>query len=168
MKKDTQQLLRHWQEAVPNDRLAHLVRDTARAYTRALQARLAEHHVPFGHWAFLRILWHSDGLTQRELSVQAGVMEPTTFSAMKAMEALGYIERRQAPENKKNMYVYLTPKGRALQKKLVPLAEQTNQVSTQGLSAQEVQATRGVLLKLLENLAADEQLWVSKAADKSV
>jgi DNA-binding MarR family transcriptional regulator len=95
-------------------------------------------------------------------------MEPTTFSAMKAMEALGYIERRQAPENKKNMYVYLTPKGRALQKKLVPLAEQTNQVSTQGLSAQEVQATRGVLLKLLENLAADEQLWVSKAADKSV
>ena len=168
MKKDTQQLLRHWQEAVPNDRLAHLVRDTARAYTRALQARLAQHQVSFGHWAFLRILWHSDGLTQRELSVQAGVMEPTTFSAMKAMEALGYIERRQAPENKKNMYVYLTPKGRALQKKLVPLAEQTNQVSTQGLSAQEVQATRGVLLKLLENLAADEQLWISKAADKSV
>jgi hypothetical protein len=55
-----------------------------------------------------------------------------------------------------------------LQKKLVPLAEQTNQVSTQGLSAQEVQATRGVLLKLLENLAADEQLWASKVADKSV
>ena len=69
MKKDTQQLRRHWQEAVPNDRLAHLVRDTARAYTRALQARLAQHQVPFGHWAFLRILWHSDGLTQRELSV---------------------------------------------------------------------------------------------------
>jgi DNA-binding MarR family transcriptional regulator len=113
MKKDTQQLLRHWQEAVPDDRLAHLVRDTARAYTRALQARLAQHQVPFGHWAFLRILWHSDGLTQRELSVLAGVMEPTTFSAMKAMEALGYIERRQAPENKKNMYVYLTPQGRA-------------------------------------------------------
>ena len=167
MKKDTQQLLRHWQEAVPNDRLAHLVRDTARAYTRALQARLAQHQVPFGHWAFLRILWHSDGLTQRELSVLAGVMEPTTFSAMKAMEALGYIERRQAPETKKNMYVYLTPQGRALQQTLVPLAEQTNQVSTRGLSAQEVQATRSVLLKLLENLAADEQLWASKAVDNS-
>jgi DNA-binding MarR family transcriptional regulator len=162
MKKDTQQLLRHWQEAVPNDRLAHLVRDTARAYTRALQARLAQHQVPFGHWAFLRILWHGDGLTQRELSVRAGVMEPTTFAAMKAMEALGYIERRQSPENKKNMYVYLTPQGRALQKKLVPMAEQTNQVSTQGLTAQQVQATREVLLKLLENLAADEGQWSDK------
>jgi MarR family transcriptional regulator, organic hydroperoxide resistance regulator len=163
MKKDTQQLLRHWQEAVPNDRLAHLVRDTARAYTRALQARLAQHQVPFGHWTFLRILWHGDGLTQRELSVRAGVMEPTTFSAMKAMEALGYIERRQSPENKKNMYVYLTATGRALQKKLVPLAEQTNQVSTQGLSAAQIQSTREVLLKLLENLAADEHQWSDKA-----
>jgi DNA-binding MarR family transcriptional regulator len=103
---------------------------------------LAQHKVPFGHWAFLRILWHSDGLTQRELSVQAGVMEPTTFSAMKAMEALGYIERRQAPENKKNMYVYLTAKGRALQKKLVPLAEQTNQVSTQMVMAKGVQTNK--------------------------
>jgi hypothetical protein len=36
------------------------------------------------------------------------------------------------------------------------------------LSEHEVQTTRAVLLKLLENLAADEQLWASKAADKSV
>ena len=51
-----------------------------------MQARLAEHAVPFGHWTFLRILWERDGLTQRELSDQAGVMEPSTFAALKAME----------------------------------------------------------------------------------
>ena len=39
----TRQLLRHWQEAVPNDRLAHLVRDAGRAYTRALQLRSRGH-----------------------------------------------------------------------------------------------------------------------------
>jgi DNA-binding MarR family transcriptional regulator len=66
------------------------------------------------------------------------------------------------------MYVYLTPKGQALQKKLVPLAEQTNHVSTQGLSEQEVQTTRAVLLKLLENLAADEHQWASKGAGNAV
>jgi DNA-binding MarR family transcriptional regulator len=65
------------------------------------------------------------------------------------------------------MYVYLTPQGRALQQTLVPLAEQTNHVSTQGLSAQEMQATRAVLLKLLENLAADEHQWASKGSAKS-
>ena len=153
---ETRNILRHWQEAVPNDRLAHLVRDAGRAYTRALQLRLAEYGVPFGHWTFLRILWESDGLTQRELSDRAGVMEPTTFAAMKTMEALGYIERRQLPDNKKNMYVYLTPTGRALKKKLVPLAEDTNQVSVQDLSASDIQTTRRVLLTILSNLAQDE------------
>jgi DNA-binding MarR family transcriptional regulator len=49
--------------------------------------------VSFGHWAFLRILWETDGLTQRALSVEAGLMEPTTSSALAAMEALGYIRR---------------------------------------------------------------------------
>jgi len=154
----TRQLLRHWQEAVPNDRLAHLVRDAGRAYTRALQLRLADHGVPFGHWTFLRILWETDGLTQRQLSDRAGVMEPSTFAAMKNMEALGYIERRQLPDNKKNMYVHLTPLGRALKKKLVPLAEDTNQVSTQGLSTSDIQTTRRVLLAILSNLAQDEPL----------
>lgn len=153
---ETRNILRHWQEAVPNDRLAHLVRDAGRAYTRALQLRLARHEVPFGHWTFLRILWETDGLTQRELSDRAGVMEPTTFAAMKTMEALGYIERRQLPDNKKNMYVHLTPAGRALKKKLIPLAEETNRVSIQGISAADVQTTRRVLLAILENLAMDE------------
>ena len=92
----TQTILRHWREAVPDDRLAHLVKDATRALVRALQMRLAEHGVSFGHWTFLRILWEGDGLTQRELSEQAGVMEPTTFSALKAMERLGYITPQAA------------------------------------------------------------------------
>ena len=61
-----------------------------------------EHSVSFGHWAFLRILWERDGLNQRELSDQAGVMEPTTFSAIQAMEKLGYVTRVQRPDNRTN------------------------------------------------------------------
>src|ERR1700719_541880 len=90
-RRETAEMLRHWHESVPSDRLAHLVKDAARSMVRALQMRLAEHSVSFGHWTFLRILWETDGLTQRELSEQAGVTEPTTFSALKAMERLGYI-----------------------------------------------------------------------------
>ena len=95
---DTRTILRHWREAVPEDRLAHLIKDAARALVRSLSVRLAEHKVSFGHWSFLRILWEGDGLTQRELSEQAGVMEPTTFTALKAMERLGLVERRHAAQ----------------------------------------------------------------------
>ena len=156
MSNDIQNIIRHWREAVPNDRMAHLIRDTERAFRRALQIRLAEHAVPFGHWTFLRILWEADGLTQKELSERAGVMEPTTFTAMKAMEAQGYIVRTQLPTNKKNMYVYLTDEGRALKEKLVPMAVETNRVSAEGLLPEDVKAARKVLLAMIENLARDE------------
>jgi MarR family transcriptional regulator, organic hydroperoxide resistance regulator len=153
----SQLLLRHWREAVPNDRLAHLIRDVARAQMRALQQRLSAHGVSFGHWTFLRILWIEDGLTQRELSDLAGVMEPTTFSAVKAMEQMGLIERRQLPGNRKNIHVFLTPQGRALQKVLVPLAEEVNRLSVAGLPDKSVATVRKCLLAMIENLAAADQ-----------
>jgi MarR family transcriptional regulator, organic hydroperoxide resistance regulator len=149
-------MLRHWREAVPNDRLAHLVKDATRGLIRALTMRLAEHHVAFGHWAFLRILWETDGLTQRELSLQAGVMEPTTFSAIKAMEKLGYITRKQMPSSRKKVYVFLTPTSQALKGKLVPLAEEVNRIAIRGVGARDIAATRQTLLAMIENLVIDE------------
>lgn len=153
---DAQMILKHWREAVPDDRLAHLVKDATRALLRALQLRLTVHDVSLGHWTFLRILWEKDGLTQRELSEQAGVMEPTTFSAVNAMEKLGYVVRRQLPGNRRKVYVYLTPKGRLLKAKLVPLAEDVNRVAVGDVPAEHIAITRQTLLTILENLARDE------------
>ena len=152
----TEAILRHWREAVPNDRLAHLVKDATRGLLRALQMRLSKYGVSFGHWAFLRILWENDGLTQRALSVEAGLMEPTTSSALAAMEALGYIRRERRPDNRKNIHVFLTARGKALRPKLVPLAEEVNDVAVRGVSAAEVAVARRTLLVMIENLARDE------------
>jgi DNA-binding MarR family transcriptional regulator len=160
---DIHKILKHWRESVPEDRLAHLVRDVARAQMRALQRRLTPYEVSFGHWTFLRILWTQDGLTQKELSDLAGVMEPTTFSAVKAMELLGFIERRQLPGNRKNIHVFLTPLGKSLKRKLVPLAEEVNAISLQGLSDKNVSLLRTCLLSIIENLATDEEESVTDA-----
>jgi DNA-binding MarR family transcriptional regulator len=117
-----------------------------------LQGKLAQHGVSFGHWTFLRVLWAREGLTQRELSDEAGVAEPSTHSAIKAMEKLGYVRRLQGPENRKTVYVHLTPKGRALEAKLVPLARAANRDAVRGLKAAEVETAKKVLLAVRENL----------------
>lgn len=152
---DPREILRHWQEAVPHDRLAHLVRDTTRAFARALSERLAAHDVSFGHWTFLRVLWERDGITQKALSVQAGVMESTTFTAVKAMVAKGYVVRRQHAANRKNVYVHLTRAGRALERQLVPLAEDVNRIGVAGVAPRDVARARTVLLTIIANLARD-------------
>jgi DNA-binding MarR family transcriptional regulator len=153
--READAILRHWIEAVPHDRLAHLVRDAARTFGRALQARLAAHGVSFGHWTFLRVLWERDGLTQRQLSEEAGVMEPTTFAAVTAMERLGYVRREQRAGNRKNVHVVLTARGRALKRSLVPLAEDVNRLGVAGVDAEDIAATRRVLLAVIANLARD-------------
>src|SRR5215813_1118317 len=142
--------------AAHEERFAHLVKLAARGVARALQMRLTEHSVSYGHWTFLRILWEEEGLTQRELSARAGVMEPTTFAALKAMAQRGYVTRRRNPQSRKEMQVFLTPQGRALQAKLVPLAQDVNDVALRGVAAADIAATRHTLLALIENLVADE------------
>jgi DNA-binding MarR family transcriptional regulator len=153
---DTQRILHHWRDAVPDDRMAHLVKDATRALVRALQLRLARRAVPFGYWTFLRVLWETDGLTQRELSQEAGVMEPTTFAALNAMERRGYVVRRRLRGNRRKVHVFLTAKGRALKERLVPLAKEVNRVALRGVRAADVMATRRTLLAMLQNLALDE------------
>jgi len=149
-------MLRHWLKDVPNDRLAHLIKDATRGFQRGLQRRLADHAVSFGHWSFLRILWDTDGLTQRELSERAGVMEPTTFSALAAMEKLGYIRRVPAPEGGRKVFIHLTPAGQGLKDVLVPLAEEINEIAVAGVREADIAATRRTLLAIIANLAEDE------------
>jgi DNA-binding MarR family transcriptional regulator len=135
-----------------DERLAHITKEAWRAFVRALQSRLAAHRVPFGHWTFLRVLWEHDGITQRELSEAAGVMEPSTATAIRMMEKLGYVTRRQTADNRKNVYVHLTVKGRGLKAKLEPLAEEVNAIAVRGAPAGDVAVTRRTLLLVVENL----------------
>ena len=134
------------------DRLAHLVKDAGKLFSRALQIRLAERAIAYGHWTFLRILWKHDGISQTELSRLAGVMAPSTFAAVQAMEDLGYVVRKQKPDNRKTIYIHLTPAGRALEAELVPLAVDVNDIATHGLSARQVDAFRETLMTMIENL----------------
>jgi len=95
-------------------------------------------------------------------------MEPTTFAAMKAMQAQGYISRQQLPTNKKNIYIHLTAKGRGLKAKLVPHAEETNRISSRNVDAADLAIARKVLLTMIANLAEDELGQVEPSPRKPV
>lgn len=146
---------RHWHEGLPQERMAHLVKESTRSLQRALQQRLARHSVALGHWTFLRILWERDGLTKRQLSIQAGVAEPTTFTALRALEERAYVRLEQRPDNRKNVYVFLTPEGRKLKRRLVPLAEEVNAIAMSAIPEPDAGTARRVLLSIIENLAQD-------------
>ncbi len=151
----TEAILDHWHRRAPEDRLAHLVRHASRGFRRSLELRLSEHGISFGQWSFLRILWREDGLSQRELSLRAGVMAPTTHTAIHRMEEQGLVELRR-DKGKGRARAYLSARGRGLETRLVPLAEEANAVAVTGMSADDAEMLRRLLLQMVENLARDE------------
>ena len=155
-RNETELILQHWRDAVPDDRLAHLIRDVARALERSLQTRLAEHDIPFGHWTFLRVLWNGDGLTQRELSREAGVKEATTTAVVRHMEKDGHVFRRHVGSNRRRQHVFLTSSGKGLEHYLIPLAIDVNKMALGAIGETEVASMRESLLTMIENLAAAE------------
>jgi DNA-binding MarR family transcriptional regulator len=71
------------------------------------------------------------------------------------MERFGYVARRRRPGDRKKVYVFLTPKGRQLKGKLVPLAEEVNSIAVRGIVTADVAVIRTALLTVIENLARD-------------
>jgi len=155
-KTDTIHPNRKWREAVPNDRLAHLVKDLLRLMTRGMQIRMMEYAVPQGFWPYLRVLWERDQITQRELSEYVGLSEPTTHTALLALEKLGFVHRQKQPDNLRKISVSLTPAGRALKDKLIPLAEDLNAVAIRGIPKQDIEVFRRTLIAMRQNLERDE------------
>jgi MarR family transcriptional regulator, organic hydroperoxide resistance regulator len=140
----------------PGRSIGYLIRDTFRAFNRVLHDLIEAHGVAIGHWYFLRELWVEDGLTQRELSRRAGIMEPTTAAAVTAMEDKGLISRERNPDDRRKVNIYLTEAGRELRDELLPYVIQVNEVATASLTPHEVASLRGLLERTKNNLAASE------------
>ncbi len=98
----------------PDQSVGYLVRETHRAFLRALGARVSRHGVSIGMWYFLRALWEEDGLTQRELSRRVRMMEPTTATALESMERRGLISRTRNSQDRRKVNIRLTDRRPAL------------------------------------------------------
>jgi DNA-binding MarR family transcriptional regulator len=132
--------------------LGYQVRVTHRAIQRLLQEKIAPFGVKLGMWYFLRQLWDTDGLTQRDLSHRIGTKEPTTLHAIKLMERSGLVSRRRNVSDRRKMHVYLTQKGRQLEAKLLPLAIEVVNAAVDGFSPTDVRRMLRYLTAMQENL----------------
>ena len=153
--------------ALPLERsVGYQLRLTHRLMQRSLQARIAPHGVTLGMWYFLRALWDQEGLTQRELSDRIGTMEPTTMSAILAMEAGGLVQRVRNATDRRKINVFLTPKGRALETVMMPVAREVVDGAVAGLSAREIDLLLSLLGAVQDNLEPGETDPPSGAGDQ--
>lgn len=143
--------------------VGYQIRITHRLVQRYLQSKIEPHGVTLGMWYFLRALWHEDGLTQRELSRRLGTMEPTTLTAIAAMEKAGLVTRVRNATDRRKLNVFLTEKGRGLKAELLPLAVEVVHAATDGFSPAEVRQ----FLKFLGAIQANVGRELADAAPEA-
>ena len=101
-----------------------------------------------GQWYFLRVLWTTDGLSQRELSARVGMMEPTTAIALRSMERAQLIRRLRADRRK--VRVFLTVKAKRLRHQLLTLA--CDITAEAGIGPRDIAKVRRVITRMTANL----------------
>ena len=137
----------------PEDSVGHQVRWAHRALQRELEERLRPFGIASGMWHFLRALWEEDGLSQRELSDRVGTSEPTTVSALHAMEKRGLALRVPNSEDRRKSNIFLTRPAKELRDMLLREARAVNQTATAGIDPAEIDALKRILGKIRQNLA---------------
>ena len=130
----------------------YLVRDAHRAFQRLLERRIAPYGVTRGQWYFLRVLWTTDGLSQRELSARVGMMEPTTVIALRSMEKAGLIRRVRSGDDRRKVRVLLTAKAKRLRNELLGVARAITDQAEQGIAARDLALFRRVIARMTANL----------------
>ena len=130
----------------------YLVRDAHRAFQRLLERRIAPYGVTRGQWYFLRVLWTTDGLSQRELSARVGMMEPTTVIALRSMEKAGLIRRVRNGDDRRKVRVLLTAKAKRLRNELLGVARTITDEAEEEISARDLVSFRRVVARMTANL----------------
>jgi DNA-binding MarR family transcriptional regulator len=82
------------------------------------------------------------------------VTQTTTVALLKGMAARGLITRTRDDGDKRKSVVSLTPRGRALESRVLPDALELNRIALQGISADEIETCLAVIKRVAANLEA--------------
>jgi len=104
-------------------------------------------------WRVLAQLWHDEFQRQNDISERTTI-EPATLSRLlKSIEAKGLIVRTRSSSNAREVGVALTRKGRALTKRIIPLAARYEALAVGSIPPEKIDLVKDVLVQIYQNIA---------------
>ena len=100
----------------------------------------------------LSILHIEDALMINEIAARTFTEQSSTSRAIDAMVSQGLVERRIPERDQRQRVIVLTPEGREQLLKNWPAMAEYFEVLSEGITAAERKAFRGVLIRMLANL----------------
>ena len=135
---------------LPNlaDFLCFAVYSANLAYGRAYKPILDELGVTYTQWIIIVALWEQDDQTVGGLGEKLFLESNTLTPILKKLESLGYLQRRRAPADERQVIVSLTEAGRLLREK----GAQKTLVKATVLEPDELSQLQNAVVRVRDNL----------------
>jgi len=128
------------------------LRETYRAFARALSQNLTPLGLTLSMWFALRSLWEADGLSQAELGRRVELNPAAVVAVLNALAAAGLVARRRTRKDRRIYNVFLTSAGRKLRTRATALALQVDARALRGVKHDEIEQVLVTLKRLRGNL----------------
>jgi DNA-binding MarR family transcriptional regulator len=127
---------------------------TTLGLNRLLTQRFKENNIPISReqWSVLAVLWIQDGCSQQFIANETDRDKPSTTRLIDTLEKEGYIYRQGDLNDKRINLIFLTKKGKDLEKSINPIIEKTLIDATIGISDKEKKTVKSVFEKVYNNI----------------
>ena len=124
----------------------------ARPLLFAIDAERA-HGLTIDMWRVLAALSNNGGQRQVDLAGMTSIDASTMSRLVSRLVRIGLVTRSRSETSNREVVVALSPKGRALVQRLIPIAVKLEQTASGGLSAKELAVAKRLLSRMYANFA---------------
>ena len=133
----------------------YLANHLARLFARAIQARIKPLGLTPGTFPAMLELWAQDGQTQRDLVRKLDIEQATMANTLARMERDGLILRAADGADGRVQRIWLTARGKALEKAATTAARDVNTEALEELTASEQRDFLRLLGRVVATLRRD-------------
>jgi DNA-binding MarR family transcriptional regulator len=132
--------------------LPYLINRVGFAMVASFSAEIAPHGLSIDMWRVLAALSNNGGRRQVDLSVMTSIDVSTMSRLVSRLVRIGLATRSRSVTNSREVVVALSGKGRALVAKLIPVAQDLEEIASRGIAAKDVAVVKRTLRAIYENM----------------
>ncbi len=122
--------------------------------TRAINARLRPYGLDYSRWRVLAVLQEHPGATMGELADLTSVDRTTLTRTLGLMEEARLVARQKRESDRRSLVISLTPKGRRMFARILPLTLAETDSALTDFSSEEQGVLKDSLKRMADNLKA--------------
>jgi len=134
-----------------DDLLPYLMNRLIARMNQNLSDDLRKHGFTFADWRVLAVLAAHEGVNLTELAEATVIPQPSVSRLAANLAKRGYVERQSGKNDSRVVHLFITPKGRAIYRQMLPLAVAEYREATKGFTAEDSEQLRELLQRMMQN-----------------